>query len=1212
MSRASLLLILGLLFAALAWIVQEPDPHTQAERERLRLQERLDEAARDLQQATQSWVAKLDGLGAEEWMMAHGRTLEAQREREGVIFMGFSDDSLVCWTGEPGISPKALALDSTAHLVLSDVVYLHSRVVGSNFVLHGLRPIWLSPPIENNYLRRGFHPSFRVPNGLVADLMAGSGPGLRDREGKEFLHIAWREGALEIGTWLLVKLLLVALTILFLVWAMWLWAMRSVRNGRPWTAATVFILILLGARIATLTWISNAPFDRLPLFDPAIFAASFAFPSLGDLLLNAILFFTVGLFLNRALQIGPPFPRGAIVAVFCWSLILLLAAWVTRILIGLVNDSSISMDLYHIQGLNSESLLALLGMALFLGAWWLVANALITALLPGKRTSVLVATGLGTLAISIVIHQTLGVLDTALFLWPVPLILILIRSKHRGPSFVQVVLGLACFALLAAHVLTRYTGQREQRERLVLAERLATREDPVVEQLFRDIAPILRSDRSIYGLLNTQGTCAPGELDRLVRQRFFTGYWERYDVRLFAFGTNGQVLCATDSEPPRSFTESQSAFTDPSAIADMPDLFIEEQAGRSPFYHAKVAVMPVDTLIPGQLIIELYPRSAAQGLGFPSLLLAGEDPLAARAQRYTYARYENRQLVERSGNMRMPLIWTEDIGPEGVRWFEVDGQERLAKGDPEGTLIVLGSPKAGPLDKATTFSYLFVLLGFLLSIVLGIRTIVQARGVPALGIGAKVRLALVFFAIAGLVFFGIGTQRLVERQYEQRFEASILEKAASVHQELQYRFDGEPTLDQSHAAYLEHMLARLSNVFFSDITVYTTEGRMLATSRPQIFATGLLGPRMDPVAYERMALSGLSAFVHKEAIGTAAYRAAYMPLRDRKGTVLAYIALPGFADQAQQEQERADVLVAVVNLFVLLFALSVLIAVFISNWTTRPLDLLKNALARVGLQEANAPIRYRGDDEIGQLVDVYNRKVEELRESADRLARSERESAWREMARQVAHEIKNPLTPMKLNIQHFQRTWSPDAPDAAARLERFSTGMVEQIDTLSGIAGAFSNFAQMPRAQEEDLDLGEVAEAAMSLFDATPGVHCTLERQHLDKLPVRADREQLLRVFNNLLKNAVQSIPDEREGHIHLVLRSAAGEAIAEIHDNGSGIAEADKERIFRPNFTTKSSGMGLGLAMVQRMVETAGGRVWFETEEGKGSTFFVALPLRK
>jgi len=1212
MSRHSLFLLLGLLFLGASMGVQEPDPEERLEKERTRLQGRIDQAAQDLEQSAKRWAEAVEQLGGERWMVEHGRALEKERERTGTVLLGFKGDSLVCWTGQPAIAPKQLLKESGANLRLPDAVHLHTSAVQGSAVVHALRPLWLSPPIENRYLQRIFHPSLKAPEGLLASFDAAHGPMLKDAAGMDMLRLTWREGALELGSWLLIKLLLVTLGATFLLITLWSWAMERLRLGGGWVIASLFILLLAGLRVASLAWIPPAPFDRLPLFDPAVFASSFLFPALGDLLINALLFLVVGMFLQRTVALAPPLPRSPLLAFASWCLLLALAAWVTHVQIALVNDSSIPLDLYHIQGLNGSSVMALLGMVAFLGAWILVADALLGAILPGNKKAMLWTTGAAALALSVVLHHGKGVLDTALFLWPVPLVLLLMVGRLGRLRFVHMVLMVACCAMITAHIVTRHTGLREQRERQVLAERLATRDDPVVEQLFRDVSPALRRDRQMYSLLATQGPCGAGELDRLVRQRFFTGYWERYDVRLFAFGTNGQVLCATDAEPPRSFSGQQNDFTDPSAVADMPDLFIEEQPGRSPFYHARVAVMPEDTLPPGQLIVELYPRSAAQGLGFPSLLLAGEDPLAARTQRYSYARYENRQLVERSGEMRMPLLWTDSLGSEGLRWFEAEGQRRLVKGDPDRTLIVLGLPKAGPLDKATTFSYLFVLFSVVLSLVLGLQAVVAARGLPALGIGAKVRLALVFFAVAGLVFFGLGTQRLLERQYDQRFESSILEKAASVHQELQFRMDGEAPLDRSHTAYLEHMLARLSNVFFTDITVYTTQGRMLATSRPQIFATGLLGVRMDPVAYERMALSGQSAFVHKEAIGTAAYRAAYMPLRDRKGSVLAYIALPGFADQAQQEQERADVLVAVVNLFVLLFALSVLVAVFISNWTTRPLDLLKNALARVGLQEANVPIRYRGDDEIGQLVDVYNRKVEELRESADRLARSERESAWREMARQVAHEIKNPLTPMKLSIQHFQRTWTPDAPDAAARLERFSSGMVEQIDTLSGIASAFSNFAQMPRAQEEDLDLGEVAEAAMSLFDATPGVRCTLERQHTDKLPVRADREQLLRVFNNLLKNAVQSIPHGREGEICVVLRSADGEAIAEIHDNGSGIAEADKERIFRPNFTTKSSGMGLGLAMVQRMVETAGGRVWFETEEGKGSTFFVALPLGK
>jgi nitrogen fixation/metabolism regulation signal transduction histidine kinase len=478
-----------------------------------------------------------------------------------------------------------------------------------------------------------------------------------------------------------------------------------------------------------------------------------------------------------------------------------------------------------------------------------------------------------------------------------------------------------------------------------------------------------------------------------------------------------------------------------------------------------------------------------------------------------------------------------------------------------------------------------------------------------LGIGGKVRAALLSFAVVGLLFFGAGTQRLLTDQYTEHAEASLLAKAHSAHMELQQKLDGQAPLDGDRSRYLEHLLAQLSNVLFSDITLFDLHGRMLASSRPQIFSNGLLGPRMDAVAYARMVIEQASDLVHQESIGSAHYQSAYLPLRDRKGQVLGYLSLPSFADQRQQEQERSGVLVAVVNLFVLLFALSILVALFISNWTTRPLDLLKRSLQGVALQGENRPLSYHGHDEVGQLVEVYNRKVEELRESAEKLARSERETAWREMARQVAHEIKNPLTPMKLGIQHFQQAWDPHAPDARERLDRFSQSIVQQIDALNGVATAFSQFAQMPIAKPEALDLRDVVRAAVDVFHASPGIDFVFHDG--PALPVNADREHLLRAFNNLLKNAVQAIPEGRHGRIDVRLSIRNKEALAMITDNGIGIPVHSRERLFTPSFTTKSSGMGLGLAMVKRIVEQAGGRVWFESDENEGATFFVSLPLR-
>ncbi len=1206
MPRHLLLLLIGALCAGAAFLITEPDPDALIEREAARLQQHVAEAEVDLVDLAALHARALSTGGAVGWMSGNARALEAERLRSGITVLAYVGDSLVAWSGDPPFAPAALVDNNTAQLAHGSSFALHARVDVGTLNVHVLRPLWISPPIVNRYLQENFHPSLDAARGLVAETSAGIGPVIEDVKGQVLFRLAWREGAVEMGGWLLWRAALLALTALFVLAGFWVLCMRVVHSGKPLAGTVVFVCSALLLRTVTLLWGSTAPMDRWPLFDPAVYAASAAFPSLGDLLINAALLVVLCAFLWRALRDRLPVSSVVGVALFT-AAVLLHAAWVTDLCIGLVNDSSIDLDLYHVQSVGAFGVAALFIMGLLLASWCLVAHAAVSTVWPNGGATRTVLVTLAMLVGSIVLHHINGVVDTVLFLWPVPVIALFVLAPRGSLTFLNGVLAIAMLATISTHILTKYTHSREQRERVVLAERLAAREDPVVEQLFREEAPQLRRDTAIYRLLTSRSVCGPGELESVVRQPHFSGYWERYDIRLFGFGPDGAVRCATDLDPPRGLDAGANIF--PSGISDMPDLHINERSEGDLFYHARIAVMPNDSAPPAQLIVELQPRSLSQGLGFPELLLAGDDAIARRAERYAQARYVNGLLMDQGDRTAQPQRWSGALNGDGERWYNAGGYHLLAKAVGSSTIMVLGLPQRGIVDKATTFSYLFTFFGTLALLALAFHALLT-RSLPSLGIGTKVRAALVLFAITGLLFFATGTQRLLTRQFTQRAETASLEKARSVRLELQRRLGDERITGAANTAYLEHLLGQLSNTYFTDITVYAPDGEVLASSRPQMFSSGLLGQRMNPVAYARIAIDGRSTLVHEEQIGEAEYRTAYLPLLDRKGDVLAHIALPSFADQVQQEEERSELLVAVVNLFVLLFALSVLLAVFISNWTTRPLDLLKRALAGVALQGANEPIRYKGKDEVGELVAVYNRKVDELRESAEKLARSERESAWKEMARQVAHEIKNPLTPMKLGIQHFQRSWDPSAPGAKDKLDRFSTSMVEQIDALSRVAGDFSRFAQMSAAHEVVLDLNEVAKSAVALLAGEPNADITL---HLpSSLMVKADREHLLRVFNNLLKNALQAIPDERRGKIEVVLRSEGGNALVEVRDNGTGIPEDVREHIFEPSFTTKSSGTGLGLAMVKRMVEGAGGRVWFTTQAGEGTTFSVSLPLHR
>jgi len=272
------------------------------------------------------------------------------------------------------------------------------------------------------------------------------------------------------------------------------------------------------------------------------------------------------------------------------------------------------------------------------------------------------------------------------------------------------------------------------------------------------------------------------------------------------------------------------------------------------------------------------------------------------------------------------------------------------------------------------------------------------------------------------------------------------------------------------------------------------------------------------------------------------------------------------------------------------------------------LFLIQEKLSNIRLGRKNELIEYRQQDEIGELVKEYNRMVDELAVSAEKLARSERESAWREMAKQVAHEIKNPLTPMKLSIQHLQKAWEEKSPQLPEIFQRIAKTLVEQIDTLSTIATEFSHFAQMPRAKKENIDLNEVLKSTIDLFKELPGISIIFSEDEKKKF-VFADKEQLIRLFSNLLKNASQAIPSEKPGVILVSIRSDANNFIISIKDNGTGISNPQLDKIFTPNFTTKSGGMGLGLSIAKSIVESSGGSVWFETATGEGTTFFISLP---
>jgi signal transduction histidine kinase len=528
--------------------------------------------------------------------------------------------------------------------------------------------------------------------------------------------------------------------------------------------------------------------------------------------------------------------------------------------------------------------------------------------------------------------------------------------------------------------------------------------------------------------------------------------------------------------------------------------------------------------------------------------------------------------------------------------------------------LVITSKAVTFLDRIITFAYLFVVI-LLFSFVFLLIFIPHPGDLLRFDT-FKRRLQLSFGTLLSIVFVIIiaGALALSTKQFKSNHTRILQEKTTSISIELDHKLSSEQSLEAgwntTDYSSLNQLLVKFSNVFMTDINLYSPSGVLIATSRPEIFSQKLEGSMIDPEAYGILIEKEKNEYICAEKIGTMEYLSSYMPFYNENNKLLAYINLPYFAMQNLLTGEISNLVVTLINFSLLLLMLMMWLAVFLSERITSPLNMLQQAMASVEYGKKNKPIDYRSRDEVGELVKQYNRMIIELEDSANKLARSEREMAWREMARQIAHEIKNPLTPMKLNVQQLFKWWKDQAPDFEGKLRTFTDNQIEYIDNLSNIATAFSYFARLPGAEPAEVNLLAQLKTTLEMFGNDENIVVTLDSGNISKVVVMADREHLNGIFSNLLKNAMQAIPSSRKGKIEVKLTATLDKVQVRITDNGTGIPEELKAKLFTPNFTTKSSGMGLGLSIAKRYAETAGGTIRFESEPDKGTSFIVELPL--
>ncbi|HAI17528.1 MAG: two-component sensor histidine kinase [Xanthomarina sp.] len=390
------------------------------------------------------------------------------------------------------------------------------------------------------------------------------------------------------------------------------------------------------------------------------------------------------------------------------------------------------------------------------------------------------------------------------------------------------------------------------------------------------------------------------------------------------------------------------------------------------------------------------------------------------------------------------------------------------------------------------------------------------------------------------------------------------------------------------------------------INLYDLDGGLIKSSRAT-FETDSLTKCLSAEVLNALSNTVEHRFVSKTVENDEVFLSSYTYITDKKFKPLAILNLPYLENDDFLNKELDEFLERLAYAYLVMLIIAISLAYFLSKYITKSLKTISDKMNEIRLEKQNKKIDIESSsEEIAALVKSYNSMIDQLEESAVKLATSEREQAWREMAKQVAHEIKNPLTPMRLTVQSFQRKFDPNDEHIHQKVEEYSKTLIQQIDTMSSIASAFSNFAKMPAQQNEMLNVVEITRLALDIFSED---YIVFKSDRKD-IKAKFDRTQLIRVITNLVKNGIQAIPNEQEDK-RIVVRVSEenNHVVIEVSDNGIGISEENSQKIFEPKFTTKSSGMGLGLGMVKNIVETYHGSITFTSQKNEGTVFKVIFP---
>ena len=1101
---------------------------------------------------------------------------------------------------------------------------------GSDFFVQAFRLVWAGD-IKNDYIVMGPNPEVfgnslftLYPNAEEGSLQVKSSTGL------PLFGIDFQLGFVSVGKTWTTPLLIFSFS-LFLLYAFlsFIFLRKKWRKGQVWQAIGYGFFILIVVRAGMLFFNFPQAYLDFSLFDPGEYTSSWLVPSLGDLLLHTgCCVLILGLLVHQ-LSSKPIIEKlaswrlrireeGLLLVAFMISTLFFSGLW--AVVRDLVLHATWSLDISSIPSFDRMVGTSFLIIFLWAAAYVLLSFTLINLFIRGGSAKhlmyrmLLVAAGVCS-GISFVWDFWFGVAGLAHFLFLFTIIRYdLVANVYR--------LGLETFltlfyASLIAACIVAASSYQTSAERLIQSkiafanQQLLAREEQTA-LILEDIFSRLKNDLFIQNRL-ADPLLSKDPVVSKIRKIYLDNYFDQFEVMIRIFSPTGKQI-----EGPlegKSLKELEQEFVKSDFATQVPNLYFiqDSESGRGIKF---VAFIPMDKggLGLGTIYLEFDQFLIQVGNAYPRLLLDEQYAKKLNTDPFDYGVFKEGELIRSSGtfNFQQEQLLLLLQKPELVdRGVDILGYQHLGIKNGE-ELWVLSSPIITVKQFIGNLSLFFVVFVFLtfLSIVLSV--LMQGYRKFEFNYSTKLQLYLNFAFFFPILIISIITTGLLSQSYKDDLNGQYLQKATLIKGNL-VRFFGAQNLEEVDRDALTEEINALATTLGTDIHLYSKEGLLLTSSRTTIFEKKLLSNRMHPGAMAALVeTKGVEALL-EEQVGKLRYQAVYLAIPSQPNSSIdAVVAIPFFESEEELNALISDVLGNVFNAFVVIFILFLIISFLVTKNLTLPFRLLTQKLKVTNL-ENNEPMYWSSKDEIGLLVNEYNQMLSKLEASKKVLASTEKESAWREMAKQVAHEIKNPLTPMKLTLQHLLRLEQEGKLEDADKLKKSLETLIHQVDALSGIASSFSTFAKMPLPSNELINFKEVLSKVLELFKTDKRMELEFQDDSFtDQISIFGDDKLFGRVISNLIINGMQAVAPGIKSHIRIWLWLTDRAVFLEISDNGKGIPLALRDKIFIPNFSTKSQGSGLGLAIAKSGVETAGGKIWFETKVGKGTTFFLTFPLIK